>query len=247
MSVHTLPGAISRPSGALRAGERCALGAPALEADDRRLAVGQRRIVGDDPPVVFDEVSVLPEGHASVGSRMRIQLPWRGCHWVRREGDTASSAMQARVEAGASDAAAVGSRAAVWMPHSVLSRPRQRPARASSPGATLRGAGHAADRRIALGDQRVLGQVVALGIGLEVAADQLDQRVDLDALAVGLEQRAARRARVLEALAAGEPGVEALERARAAARSCGSGSRGRDWSSTARGAGPCRRAAPDRA
>ena len=44
-----------------------------------------------------------------------------------------------------------------------------------------RRAGHAADRRVALGDQRMLGQVVPLGIGLEVDDRPARQRIDLDA------------------------------------------------------------------
>src|SRR5882757_5631560 len=51
------------------------------------------------------------------------------------------------------------------------------------------GAGHAADRGIALGDERMLGQVVADHVGAEVVGRPARQRIDLDALAVGLEER----------------------------------------------------------
>ena len=52
-------------------GERPAFLAPALQADDRRSAVGHRRVVGDDLPVIVDEGSVFPEGHVDP-SRLRV-------------------------------------------------------------------------------------------------------------------------------------------------------------------------------
>ena len=57
-----------------------------------------------------------------------------------------------------------------------------------------RRAGHAADRAEAVGDQRMLGQIVELAVGGEVVLRPVGERVDLDALAVGLDQRQVARA-----------------------------------------------------
>src|SRR3990167_7266651 len=81
-------------------------------------------------------------------------------------------------------------------------------------GLHARGAGDAADRGIALRHERMLGKLVSGRMGLEVGGRPVGERVDLDALAVGLEEIQPRADGILEALAAGEPGVEALKRAR---------------------------------
>src|SRR5205823_13963752 len=72
---------------------------------------------------------------------------------------------------------------------------------------------HAADRRVALGDQRVLGELVARRVRSEVSGRPGDQGVDLDPGTVALERRQARPDAVLETLAAGKPGVEPFQRA----------------------------------
>ena len=77
------------------------------------------------------------------------------------------------------------------------------------------GARHAADREEAVGLQRVARQVVALEVGVEVGLLPVGQRIDLDpaVVAVDLDPLQLRPRAALEALAAGDPGVEALERA----------------------------------
>ena len=98
------------------------------------------------------------------------------------------------------------------MPHSVLSSPRQRPARASSPASTRLVQGTQPIDGIALGDQRMLGQAMLGGVRLQPLGRPAGQRVDLDAAAVRLEQTEFGAHGVLEALAAGEPGIETAER-----------------------------------
>src|SRR5581483_1467486 len=56
-------------------------------------------------------------------------------------------------------------------------------------GKHARGAGDTADRRVSLRDQGMLGQAMLFGMGLEVRDRPVDERVDLDAVTVGLEDR----------------------------------------------------------
>src|SRR6516164_5790635 len=70
----------------------------------------------------------------------------------------------------------------------------------------------AANRRKAFGDQRMPGQSGVRDIFEHVARAPADERVDLDALALRLEQRQGRARRALKTLAAGDPGVKSLHR-----------------------------------
>ena len=133
------------------------------------------------------------------------------------------------------------------MPHSVLSQPRQRPARGSSPGSDRAGAGGAADRRIALRLQRVARQVVLFEIGVEVVLGPVAQRVDLQAAVFDLEPRQVLARVRLEGLAPGNPAVEADCLARPAARPCGSRSSRRDRRTSAGRSRPSLPAPRDRA
>src|ERR1700722_19868175 len=74
------------------------------------------------------------------------------------------------------------------------------------------GARQAADGRKALGDQRMSGQSGVSDIFEHVARVPADQRIDLDPLALGFEQRQGRARRALETLPAGDPGVKPLDR-----------------------------------
>src|SRR5690606_32729483 len=66
-------------------------------------------------------------------------------------------------------------------------------------------AGEAADRQIAIGDQRILAQAMAAHIVAEILRVPCRQRVDADARADRLEDREPRPRRRLMALAAGKP------------------------------------------
>src|SRR5271170_1212842 len=66
----------------------------------------------------------------------------------------------------------------------------------------------AADRWKALGDQGMPGQSGVGDIFQNVARTPADERVDLDPLAFGFEQRQGRARRALETLTAGDPGVK---------------------------------------
>ena len=79
-------------------------------------------------------------------------------------------------------------------------------------GPDRRGARYASDRRIALGDERMARQFVPVEISEEHRRVPSGERIDLDAIAFGLEQgeRGARRA--LVSLASGDPGLEGRER-----------------------------------
>ena len=76
------------------------------------------------------------------------------------------------------------------------------------------GAREAADRQIAVGDQRVLAQIMRAHIVGEVGRRPARQRVDADARADRLEHRQGAPRRGLEALAAGQPGAERFDRTR---------------------------------
>src|SRR5277367_3828777 len=73
-------------------------------------------------------------------------------------------------------------------------------------------AGQAADGRKALGDQGMPGQSGVGNIFQHVARTPADERVDLDPLALGFEQRQGRARRALETLTASDPGVKSLHR-----------------------------------
>ena len=88
-------------------------------------------------------------------------------------------------------------------------------------------AGQAADRRKALGDQRMARQAGFLDVLEHVARAPADERIDLDPLSFRFEQRQARARRALEALPAGYPRVEPFHRL-GEGRPCGSRSSGPD-------------------
>src|SRR6202020_191557 len=73
-------------------------------------------------------------------------------------------------------------------------------------------AGQAADRRKALGGKGMPGQSGVSDIFQHVARAPADERVDLDPLALGFEQRQGRARRALKTLTAGDPGVKSLHR-----------------------------------
>ena len=98
-----------------------------------------------------------------------------------------------------------------------------------------RRAGRAADRLVALSEQRMLGQAVLDLVGVDVGVGEVGQRIDLDAVVAGqLEMRQHAALLGLEALAAGDPAAKLRDHRRRAARSCGCGSRNRDRSPTGR-------------
>ena len=98
------------------------------------------------------------------------------------------------------------------MPHSVLPRPRQRPARSSSPGRTALVQGRQPIEGKPLATSGWRGRPGLVDIGEHVLRLPADQRVDLDPVALGLEQRQSGARRALETLAPGDPGVIALHR-----------------------------------
>ena len=101
-----------------------------------------------------------------------------------------------------------------WRPHSVLSRPAQRPARGSSPGATRWVHGLAADRGVAVVHERIDDDVVLGGVVDQLVERPGRERVDLDhpVLLVPVdERRVGPQPRVLAA-DAGDPGLVPLER-----------------------------------
>src|SRR5882724_6357929 len=68
-----------------------------------------------------------------------------------------------------------------------------------------------ADRAEALGDQRMRRQLVGGDVARDVGGTPARQRIDLDVRGVALEHRQIEAGRRLEALAPGDPGVEALQ------------------------------------
>src|SRR6202453_2943541 len=70
----------------------------------------------------------------------------------------------------------------------------------------------AADGRKALGDQGVPAQSGVGNVFQHVARAPADERVDLDPLALGFEQRQGRARRALKTLTAGDPGVKSFHR-----------------------------------
>src|SRR5258706_15283688 len=90
---------------------------------------------------------------------------------------------------------------------------RTRPAAGAHVGVLLShggGAGPAADRGEAVGDQRVGRQVMFGGVGVKLGLGPVGERVELQLAIVLLDYRQADAVAPMEALAAGEPGVEAL-------------------------------------
>src|ERR1700678_529318 len=73
-------------------------------------------------------------------------------------------------------------------------------------------AGQAADGWKALGDQGMPGQSGVGDIFQHVARAPANERVDLDPLALGFEQRQGRARRALKTLTAGDPGVKSFHR-----------------------------------
>src|ERR1700677_2983720 len=71
-------------------------------------------------------------------------------------------------------------------------------------------AGQAADGRKALGDQGVPGQSGVGNVFQHVARAPADERVDLDPLTLGFEQRQGRARRALETLTASDPRIKAF-------------------------------------
>src|SRR5581483_3017601 len=74
------------------------------------------------------------------------------------------------------------------------------------------GAGPAADRGKAVGDERMLRQVVLGGVAVEVGLSPIGERVELDAPVRLFHHGQAQPIAAVEALAAGDPGRETLER-----------------------------------
>src|SRR5689334_13536265 len=72
----------------------------------------------------------------------------------------------------------------------------------------------AADREIAIGDQRIFAQRMRAHVVGLIRRRPMRQRVDADARAHRLEYRQCRPRRSLEALAPGEPGAKRLDPAR---------------------------------
>ena len=102
----------------------------------------------------------------------------------------------------------------VWMPHSVLARPRQRPARSSSPSAVRLVQGiHPTDRKPGR-HQRMTRQFGADENRLEFLARDIGEGIELQPRAVVLDHRNVGARIALEALAAVEPGRERLQRTR---------------------------------
>src|ERR1700677_312857 len=73
-------------------------------------------------------------------------------------------------------------------------------------------AGQTADRWKALGGKGMPGQSRVSDIFQHVARAPADERVDLDPLALGFEQRQGRARRALKTLTAGDPGVKSFHR-----------------------------------
>ena len=103
------------------------------------------------------------------------------------------------------------------MPHSVRSVPAQRPARGVSALARASGAGHAADRRVALVVQRVVGDLMVPDVVPDSLVVPVGERVQLpeaEAL-VPAELRAALGAgRRVDPADARDPAVDPVERLR---------------------------------
>ena len=168
---------------------------PGLDRDaDRRLARRQRLALGE-PALERDHDRAVLRRRRIVGEK-RPTRP-------RRSPRAAITASDARLRRRA---------APTWMPHSTFPRPRQRPARSSSPGLTGLVQGRQPIEGKPLATRGWRGRPASSMYFEHVARAPADQRIDLDPLALRLEQRQARARRALEALAAGYPRVEPFHR-----------------------------------
>ena len=136
------------------------------------------------------------------------------------------------------------SRGHEWIPHSVLLVPAQRPLRGSSPGSDPAGAGPAADRRVAVVDQRVDEDAVLGDVALDLLVGPARERGDLDLALLGVPADHRRDHAVvgLGPAQPGRPGVVRRERVGSAAGPCAARSTGRGRSCR----GPCRTPRPAR-
>ena len=214
---------LQRVARAVRALDQPAVVDPVLDVRDLE---AQAQAL-DEPVAEVDDLRVVVPG---------VDVQQRERHGRRREGLDGQVHQQRRVlAAGEEDHGAVelardlaedvdrlalqgvervqGSRHAC-RPHSVLARPAQRPERGSAPGSGFDGAGPAADRRVALVDQRVHQHVVLVDVGLHLLVAPRGERVELHqaVLLVEGDQRGVRPGRRLDPAHAGDPRVVAGQR-----------------------------------
>ena len=181
-----------------------------VQLGDPAGGVADQRQVQRAPAQV--DVGVVVHLLGDVGDRRRSRRRRRGrsaarrCGAGRRRPRTTAAASAARRRARRGTGAAGGAHRApsapsrlalrarvgdgvlrqVWMPHSVLPRPAQRPARGSSPGCDRAGARRAADRAVAELEQRVDRHLVLGDVGVDVVLGPGGDRVDLDHAALGV-------------------------------------------------------------